>query len=203
MEDEVIAPAASPAVEVGLASEDAAGGGDEARLVALARQDRRAFTALYRRYLKPVYSYFYQQVGSVEDAEDLTATTFSQALGSLERYQEQGRFAAWLFSIARRQLLRHQRGRPWTGQLLPHALAVDAEQEPEAQALSQDELRRLQGLIRALPAEQREALSLRFFAELRTAEVARLMGRSEGAVKMLVHRAVTTLRDHLRGEERR
>ena len=203
MEDEVIAPAASPTVEVGLASEDAAGGGDDARLVALARQDRRQFTALYRRYLKPVYGYFYQQVDLVEDAEDLTATTFSQALASLDRYQEQGRFAAWLFSIARHQLYVHQRGRPWTGQPLTHDVAVDAEQEPEAQTLSQDELQRLPGLLQTLPPEQREALALRFFAELRTAEVARLMGRSEGAVKMLVHRAVTTLRDHLREEKRR
>ena len=178
-------------------------GEDDAALVAAARQDRRQFTALYRRYLKPVYGYFYQQVGSVQDAEDLTATTFSEALASLDCYQEQGRFAAWLFGIARRQLLHYQRRRPWTGQPLTSEVAVTADQEPEAQALGQDEMRRLQGLIQTLPAEQREALSLRFFAELRTGEVARLMGRSEGAVKMLVHRAVTTLRDHLRGEERR
>ena len=203
MEDEVIAVSASPALEAERANEDVTWEEDEARLVALTRQDRRHFTALYRRYLKPIYGYFYQQVGSVEDAEDLTAMTFSQALASLDRYQEQGRFAAWLFSIARHQLQRHQRGRPWTGQPLSHDLAVDAEQEPEAQTMSQDELRRLQGLLQTLPPEQREALSLRFFAELRTAEVARLMGRSEGAVKMLVHRAVTTLRDYLREEKRR
>lgn len=197
-----MAQPAAPRLEAPML-DDAVWGEGEAALVALARQDRRQFTALYRRYLKPVYGYFYQHVGSVQDAEDLTAATFSQALASLDRYQEQGRFAAWLFSIARHQLHRHQRGRPWTTQPLPAELAVAAEHELEAQSLGQDESRRLQGLIQTLPAEQREALTLRFFAELRTADVARLMGRSEGAVKMLVHRAVTTLRDHLRGEEKR
>ena len=199
----MIAQPAQPSLDAGATQPDLAWDGEDAALVAEARQDRQRFTALYRRYLKPVYTYFYQQVGSVQDAEDLTAATFSQALASLDRYQEQGRFAAWLFGIARHQLLHHQRGRPWAGQPLTPDLPAEPGHEPEAQALGRDELRRLQGRLQALPAEQREALSLRFFAELRTAEVARLMGRSEGAVKMLVHRAVTALRDHLREEEKR
>lgn len=198
-----MAQAVAPRLDGAASIPDSPWEGDDAALVAEARRDPRRFTTLYRRYLKPVYGYFYQHVGSVQDAEDLTAATFSQALASLDRYQEQGRFAAWLFSIARHQWQLHQRGRPRVGQPLTPSLAAAAEHEPEAQALSLDELRRLRGLVQALPAEQREAIALRFFAELRTAEVARLMGRSEGAVKMLVHRAVTTLRDHLREEGKR
>lgn len=200
MQDEVSAMSASPAVphRSTLATATAA---EEQALVALARQNRVHFTRLYRRYVTPVYWYFYQQCGTVQDAEDLTATTFSQALVSLDRYQEQGRFAAWLFSIARHTLLTHRRGRAWLGEELTPDHLMAAEQEPEAVALSHDELRRLQHLIQQLPPDQREALSLRFLAELRTAEVAHVLGRSEGAVKMLVQRAVMSLRERLRQED--
>src|SRR5207302_10755857 len=82
---------------------------DERLLVEAAIADASAFALLYRKYLTPVYRYVYQQVGNAQDAEDLTATTFSEALASLPRYEARGSFAAWLFGIARHVLLRHRR----------------------------------------------------------------------------------------------
>ena len=169
--------------------------------LAAAGGDRAAFAALYRRYVTSVYRYLYQQTGSPEDAEDLTATTFGKALASLSRYREQGGFAAWLFSIARHTLRDHQRRRrPQLDLEVVASTIPDPSPQPEAQVLRAEEARTLHLLVRQLPADQQEALALRFFGGLRTAEVAVVLGRSEGAVKMLVHRAITALRTDYRRE---
>jgi RNA polymerase sigma-70 factor, ECF subfamily len=175
---------------------------DEAPLVAAARQDRAAFGPLYRRYVMPVYRYHARQAASAQDAEDLTAATFDKALASLDRYREQGMFAAWLFSIARHTLRDYQRrSRPHVDIDLiaePWATTTD---EPEAEVLRGERLRLLGQRLRRLPADQQEAVALRFFAELGVAATARTLGRSEGAVRMLVHRAITTLRRDYAEEE--
>ncbi len=77
---------------------------EECRLIAAARADPQDFAPLYRRYATPLYRYLYQQLGDPHEAEDLTSSTFGKALASLDRYREQGSFAAWLFSIARHTL---------------------------------------------------------------------------------------------------
>jgi RNA polymerase sigma-70 factor (ECF subfamily) len=160
------------------------------------------FAALYRAHVLPLYRYFHQCVGNPEDAEDLTATTFARALASLGRYDERGSFAAWLFAIARHTLRDHRRRRRPRADLdaLGPVLA-DPGPSVEARVLRAEQARLLVALVRALPDDQREALVLRVFARLSTAEVAAVLGRSEGAVKMLVHRAVARLRRQYRAEE--
>lgn len=181
--------------------------GDEAAersLVMAARADRRRFAPLYRAYVAPVYRYLYHRTGDPHEAEDLTATTFGQALASLDRYEERGRFAAWLFSIARHTLRDHQRRRRPHLDLATAATALlDPAPSPEAQALRAERDRDLHRAIERLPAGQREALSLRFFGGLSTRDVAAVLGRSEGTVKMLVLRAMDTLREHYRQEDHR
>ena len=86
-----------------------AGGENDARLVTAARQNRSAFVALYRRYLPRVYRYVYRRVGNQQDAEDVTASVFIEALECLEDYREQGSFAGWLFTIAHRRVADHHR----------------------------------------------------------------------------------------------
>ncbi len=170
--------------------------------MAAARATPRAFAPLYRAYVTPVYRYLYQQTGNAQDAEDLTATTFSKALDSLDRYEDQGRFAAWLFSIARHTLRDYQRRRRLhldVDQFAP--TLADPAPPPEAQLLRGERDRELHRLLGQLPSEQREALTLRFFGELSTRDVAGVLGRSEGAVKMLVLRAMDKLRDHYRRED--
>ena len=175
---------------------------EDRRLVAAARGDPAAYAALYRRYVGPVYRYFYHHVGNPQDTEDLTATTFRKALAGLSRYREQDSFAAWLFSIARHTLLDYQRRhRPQIDVELVASTLVDPAPQPDAQILRVEQARTLHRLIRELPADQREALVLRFFAQLPTAAIAMALGRSEGAVKMLIHRAVTRLRDRYRQED--
>jgi RNA polymerase sigma-70 factor (ECF subfamily) len=157
------------------------------------------FGAVYRQHARAVYSFFYHQVGSIEDAEDLTATAFSTALANVDRYVvSRGTVAAWLFGIARNCLRDHHR-RSRRQEPLPVDL-TDRQALPEARVLRAERAAAIHRAIQQLPADQREALALRFFAELRTADVAAVMGKHEGAVKMLVHRAVVTLRDQSRRE---
>lgn len=159
-------------------------------------EDRVQFDALYRAYVVRVYRYLYRQVANREDAEDLTATTFSKALASFDRYRDQGSLAAWLFSIAHHTLLDHQRRRRLHTDLDAVApTLVDSVPLPEEHVLRADQAATLHQLIQKLPPDQREALTLRFSGELRTAEIAAVLGRSEGAIKMLVHRAIVALRD--------
>jgi RNA polymerase sigma-70 factor (ECF subfamily) len=168
---------------------------DEHSLVDAALQDRVAFVALYRKYAKSIYRYFYHQVGNTSDAEDLTSATFTKALASLARYERQGTFAAWLFGIARHTLLDYRRAhRIEVDVVLVAATLQDPAPQPETQLLLAEEADALRHLVHQLPDDQQEALVLRIFGELRTKEVAAVLGRSEGSVKMLVHRAVVTLR---------
>ncbi len=149
-----------------------------------------------------MYRYLAQQVGNRQDAEDLTAATFTKALTSLEHYQGRGSFAAWLFSIARHTLLDYRRRRrPQLDVELFAATLVAANGQPEAETMQAERRRRLDMLVRRLPTDQQEALALRFASRLPSAEAGKVMGRREGAVRMLVHRAITTLRAELQKEE--
>jgi RNA polymerase sigma-70 factor (ECF subfamily) len=153
-----------------------------------------AFTTLYQQHAAAVYRYFYHQLGHVQDAEDLTATTFSTALRRFAHYRPgQGTLPAWLFGVAHNCLREHRR-RPSPVVPLPPDL-LDPQPLPDGQLLSTERAAALHRAIQGLPADQREALALRFFAGLRTSDVAAVLGKSDGAVKMLVHRAVVALRD--------
>ena len=82
---------------------------DDTVLARAAQQNPAQFEALYRKWLKPVYRYFYFRVGSVKDAEDLSAQVFLKAYQDLPRYHNRGAFSAWLFTIAHARLVDHYR----------------------------------------------------------------------------------------------
>ena len=168
---------------------------DDARLVTAARQDRSAFVALYRRYLPRVYRYVYRRVGNQQDAEDVTASVFTEALECLEDYREQGSFAGWLFTIAHHRVADHHRQQRERISLEEVAPALsNSGPGPEALALQRDRLERVTQVLDELTPDRQEALTLRFFGELSNKEVAQVMGKSEAAVKMLVYRALRQLR---------
>jgi RNA polymerase sigma-70 factor, ECF subfamily len=158
--------------------------------------------ALYSAYGPAVYRFFHQRIGHAQDAEDLTAATFSKALASLHRYQEQGRQAAWLFSIARYTLLDEQRRRRVRhAQTVIEPALADPQPLPEAQVLQAEQAQLLYDLLGQLPVDQREALFMRFFGEIEIGEIAGRMGRSAGAIKMLIQRALARLRERYRQAE--
>jgi RNA polymerase sigma-70 factor, ECF subfamily len=174
----------------------------DAELVRAAQAgDPSCFGQLYERYFDKVYGYLSFKLGSAADAEDLTEQVFLKALESLGGYKWTGvPFQAWLFRIAHNLMvdaLRRKGRRP--SQPLDEALPVVDERrgvDPEA-ALEESVTR--EGLIEAvsrLTELQRQVIAYKFAGGLANAEVAQLMGKSEGAVKALQHAALTSLQRH-------
>jgi RNA polymerase sigma-70 factor, ECF subfamily len=161
----------------------------------------RAFEELYRAHLRDVYSYSYYRVGNHHDAEDITEQTFLQAYRHFERARREsdGRpLRPWLIRIAHNLAsnLHRDRGRR------PEA-ALDAVEPPshphdtERVAEGREELRTLMASIETLPEDRREALIMRFALGMSNREIARALGRTEGATKVLIHRAIKQLSERM------
>lgn len=172
----------------------------DAELVRQAMEQKAAFAALYRRYLTPVYRYFYARTGDVQQAEDLTAQTFVAALEGLPRYRERGTFAGWLFTIAARRLADHFRRRRTTPLLDDVTDLPGPDPLPEALAERAEQRARLARALRTLSPDRAQAVALHFFGGLSLSETGRVMGRSKVAVKSLLHRALRDLRERLDDE---
>ena len=161
------------------------------------------FEACYDRYCQRLYRYFYHQLGNAADAEDLTATAFTRLLANYPRYAADGSPAAVLFTIARNLVIDYWRQHRRHLDVATQAgLLVDPQPPPEQEALRAEQGREVRRLVAELPHDQREALLLRFYGGLSVSETADLLGRSEGAVKMLVHRGLARLGRAWREEER-
>jgi RNA polymerase sigma-70 factor, ECF subfamily len=179
-------------------------------LVEEAREDPAQFDALYRRYLAQVYSYAFYELGDHHEAEDATERTFLAALTNLDRFEERARpadgdgastFRVWLFRIARNVVANQRRGRRRHPQAPIEAAALVADPlDVEGNAATRDEAAAAWRAVGRLPADRRRAVVLRFVEEMSTAEIAGVFGRSEGAVRVLLHRALRTVaRDLGRG----
>ncbi|MGI8691011.1 MAG: RNA polymerase sigma factor [Thermomicrobiales bacterium] len=166
--------------------------------------DADTFVALCMAQVTPLYRYFVHQIGNVHDAEDLMAMTVNKALASITRFDPaSGTFTAWLFGIARHTLRDFQRRqRPMSDIAAMSAPLIDSAPTLDTQIVRIEEATLLLARVRQLPTGQREALMLYYFGALKAAEIARVLGRSEGAVRLLIHRALTTLRGQYRQEDR-
>jgi RNA polymerase sigma-70 factor (ECF subfamily) len=193
---------------------------------ALRRREPAAWERLQRLTLDRVFGYLYLRAGRREDAEDLTVEVFAAAYAAIDRFRGDAELLTWLFGIARRKLIdaaRYRRRHPevletelddqrpttndqrlleesehWSfvaGRSSPDATPHDAVERRDTAA-------RLRRIVLSLPEPQREALWLRCIDELSLAEIARVLGRSEDAVKGLLHRAKTTVQERLAAEER-
>ena len=171
---------------------------EERQLVEAAKKDPAAFARLYDRYVDAIHAYVYHQTGSWERAEDVTATTFMRAYAEIGKFEWRGvPYSAWLYRVASNQILRDHRRPGWIE--LPDTL-VDPGEGPEEAALRSDRVAKVQAAVRRLSRNQRQAITLRFGAGLRNAEVAQVMRKSEGAVKLLIFRALGKLEERLGSE---
>jgi RNA polymerase sigma-70 factor (ECF subfamily) len=173
---------------------------DDDALARAAQHDATAFATLYHRYLPRVYRYVLARLGDTHEAQDVTAQTFLAALEGIASYRGRQQFAAWLLTIARHKSADHCRRRAAT-MSLEHAADV-VEPGPSLEQVVAGRLRmaRVIQALQTLTPERAEALALRLFGGLSLAESARVMGKNEAAVKMLVHRGLRDLQARLAGE---
>lgn len=171
--------------------------------VRAARADRAAFGALYRRYLERVYGYAFYLLGDHHDAEDATERTFLAALDAMDRFRDEGAtFRSWLFTIAHNQIanaLRSRARRPSAPlDLVPEPVA-DA--DPGREAGAAEDARRVRRALAELSEDRRQVVVLRFVDGLSAREIGAVLGRSEGAVRVLQHRALRELSGILGAED--
>lgn len=164
--------------------------------------ENAALTSLYQTYYPKVYNYAHLQLGEVQAAEDLASEVMVKVLESLKDYRFTGTpFAAWVFRIARNRLIdlhrrRHRRGEVALSETLP-----SREASPPSlaeRAMSRDEIR---AALARLTEEQRQVIVLKFIEGFDNRSVAKVIGRSDGAVKSLQHRALLSLRRILSQED--
>ena len=163
------------------------------------------FTELYRAHLRDVYSYSYYRVGNHHDAEDLTEQTFLQAYRHFERAQREshGRpLRPWLIRIAHNLAANYYRDRSRRPQTqLEDAAIVSAPHDTETLVEGRQELKDVLEGVANLPDDRREALIMRFALGMDNREIARALDRSEGATKVLIHRAIKQLEQALKEDE--
>lgn len=166
-------------------------------LVERAKRDRQAFSDLYQQYASRIYNYIYQRTGSTVEAEELTATVFLRALSHLDSYQPRGQsFGTWLFTIAHNLLVNWYRDRERQG--APLLREVSGSEDVAAALATAEEVALMQRAVAGLPEERQQLIFLKYVDGLSNAEIGRVMGRSEGAIKSLLHRTLRALRKEIR-----
>ncbi len=171
--------------------------GERAVVDAAKTGDEAALTELYRLYFPRVYRYILARMGNPYDAEDLTEEVFLRVLDAIERFQwREAPFSAWLFRIAHNAVISQRRKEGARGRSSPliEALPVDS-QGPEEMVENRLAINEIMKAAETLPEAQRRVIGLRFAAGLTVAETARAMGKGEGNVKVIQHKAIAKLRE--------
>jgi RNA polymerase sigma-70 factor, ECF subfamily len=175
----------------------------DAQLVRKAQKDREAFGLLYERYVRKIYTYIYYRTGHPEEAEDLTSKVFQKAQLHLPRYRDQGLpFSSWLYRIAHNMVANWYRDhsrRKMVG--LEEAASYIGGELTSRTTEEEEERGRLLRAIRLLSDDKQQLLILKYSEEYSNAEIGKIMGRSEGAIKSLFHRILVVLREELEKEE--
>jgi RNA polymerase sigma-70 factor (ECF subfamily) len=165
--------------------------------------DAQALAKIYNRYAEPIYRYLYRYLGDAAQAEDLTSEVFLRLLRVLNtprapRDQIQG----WLYRVAHNLAMDWFRQQAKGGTLAPNEDLPAEDSSPLAELERRQAQGRLRAAIRELTVDQQRVILLRFGQGCRIAEVSQLMDKSEGAVKILQHRAIRRLRKLLAPEEK-
>ena len=167
----------------------------ERELVEAAQRDPRRFADLYEHHFERVYAFIARRVRDRHEAEDITADVFHQALKNLPRFEWRGvPFAAWLFRIANNAIADR-----WKRAARERAVP-DRDEPTEAGLEEIEERARLFRLVDSLPADQRRVIVMRFAEQKKISEIARELGRTDGAVKQLQFRGLQNLRAQLSGD---
>jgi RNA polymerase sigma-70 factor (ECF subfamily) len=172
---------------------------DERLLIEAAQKNPARFAELYENNFERVYAYVVRRVGDRAETEDLTSEVFHHALANLQRFEWRGiPFAAWLYRIAGNLISdRWQR----SGREVADEAQMELAQVSPAEIEEVERKATLFRLVDTLPAEQRRVVVLRFVEEKSIKEVAREIRKTEGAVKQLQFRAISSLRARMEGAD--
>ena len=177
---------------------------DEATLVQRAiGRDPEAFGRLYDIHVDRVYRHIYYRVGNEQDAEDLTQQVFLKAWQAIERYKKLGSpFVAWLMTISHNLVVDFYRTRKEKAQIEVEVLADDSPSRPEQAAQASFEQQRLRRAILKLGSDEQQVIILRFIEGFEFSEIASVLKKKEGNVRVILHRALIKLRNILEKDEK-
>ena len=155
------------------------------------------FNTLYQQYATRIYRYIFARVNNHADAEDLTTQVFMAVLKGINKFDPEGNFAAWIFTIARNKVAdRYRKNKPILSiDTLPDLVAEN--EDPFNQVIQNEKRHQLFALLNDLKTEQQELLQLRFAGELSYAQIARVVGKTEASVKMATNRLLHQLKNKM------
>lgn len=170
---------------------------DEENLVKRAQQgDQEAFARLYEENFDKIYRYLSFRIGDRTEAEDMTQQVFLKALQSITSFRWKGvPFTAWLYRIARNQIIDRQRKKTKRQSDVPiEDTLLTSDDDPQTITEQNMDIEMVLSATQRLTEAQREVISLRFTSQLPISEVAGIMGKNQGAIKALQHSAIAALR---------
>ncbi len=183
---------------------------DEAELVERAKTQPEAFGHLYDRYYSVVLNYVFRRTLDVALAEELTSNTFFNALRALGRYENRGKFLAWLYRIVGNEIRLNGRARRkqlereahWRAELGRVRFATDPAIATETEEVEEQarQFARLHEALSRLPERYQTILALRYFESMSCEQVAEVVGTKVGTVKSLIHRGLKQLRRQYEGD---
>ncbi len=182
--------------------------GEEKKLVRQARKSPDAFAQLYDQYYPKIFGYVLRRSANIEAAQDITSETFLKALAKLWQFRWRSvSFSSWLYKIATNETNQYFRRAEYKKsisleELQEHGFELPAAHDPESELIeAEEELKQhqdfleIQAKIAQLPAKYQEVIALRFFEKKQIKEIAEILGKREGTIKSLLHRAVERLRE--------
>lgn len=170
---------------------------EERALITQVSDDPQAFRALYRAYFDRIYAYIAYRVNTQEDAEDITAETFTRVVEHITQFDDRGTgsFAAWLFRIAYNQVQAFYRRQARSAPIILDALGDLASEalSPDETLMQKEQYARLRQMVATLSPRRQEVISLKFFGELRNQEIAEILDLDERTVASHLCRAIEDL----------
>jgi len=170
----------------------------EDQLVERAKTEPDAFGELYDHYFGQIYRFIFSRVRDQEAAEDITSDVFIKALRAIGRYRPTGHpFSAWLYQISTNAIVDHYRAKRPSADLDDAFAVVDPGTPVDERTIQRSEAAQVWAAIDTLPEHQRTAMTLKLGEDLKLAQIGVIMGKSEGAIKLLIHRGMQGVRQRL------
>lgn len=171
---------------------------EERDLIERVKSNKEAFLEIYDAHFQRIYNYAYYRTMNHNDAEEITSQTFLAALEKIQSFEYRNiPVVAWLYKIASNALIDLYRKQGKIAELADDYIWADSENEPEQVVLGWSEKQQLIEQLNNLPPLQHQALILRYIQNLSYKEIAQIMDKTEGAVKQLLHRGLTCLRERM------